>query len=426
MQSNQGGRPTPAPIFNHKKRQRQAMFADPLSSGTLTSSTNCSELMPVDGFNRKNGGNPNASAFSHNQFSRNNAGDRGQFNYSCANSMFSQQGKTKYSSLSVNNATSQRGSNQQNISRGGGNNRGFGGSHQLCPSSKVVQRQWQPQRGQSQSHLFNEDMDDVFDSTMDDGFESNPSNQWGQSRNTTSSISNQYNHRQQTWGSVSNSSMSNRAPSSGRPKPPSTSSMNVWGGAPAQASPVAACPVPQQLPAFPRSNKNQFNAQQSLYTNCERNQNRVPNATKPAAQGSNQYKKAKVAEVDKSLKVLTLATSSIKKWHQMNIQLCPVIFEVYGIIDSAVLRDKTGLGKEFLLRDEEDKLHCVFYEIDRELPRLIRGQWHRCVGSLDSRTGVMKCVSVRPASNEERQMAKSVMQASEKTLTRLIHYSREP
>ncbi|XP_041347949.1 spermatogenesis-associated protein 22-like isoform X2 [Gigantopelta aegis] len=371
MQSNQGGRPTPAPIFNHKKRQRQAMFADPLSSGTLTSSTNCSELMPVDGFNRKNGGNPNASAFSHNQFSRNNAGDRGQFNYSCANSMFSQQ-------------------------------------------------------GQSQSHLFNEDMDDVFDSTMDDGFESNPSNQWGQSRNTTSSISNQYNHRQQTWGSVSNSSMSNRAPSSGRPKPPSTSSMNVWGGAPAQASPVAACPVPQQLPAFPRSNKNQFNAQQSLYTNCERNQNRVPNATKPAAQGSNQYKKAKVAEVDKSLKVLTLATSSIKKWHQMNIQLCPVIFEVYGIIDSAVLRDKTGLGKEFLLRDEEDKLHCVFYEIDRELPRLIRGQWHRCVGSLDSRTGVMKCVSVRPASNEERQMAKSVMQASEKTLTRLIHYSREP
>ena len=50
----------------------------------------------------------------------------------------------------------------------------------------------------------------------------------------------------------------------------------------------------------------------------------------------------------------------------------------------------------------------------------------RCVGSVDSRTGFLKCVSVRPASTEDRQMAKSVRQASEKKLTSFIHHNREP
>ena len=95
--------------------------------------------MPVDGFNRRS---QNANAFSYNQFSRNNAGDRSQLNNSGANNIFIQQGKTKY-----NNTANQQRSNQQSISRGsgGGNKYRFGGSNQ--PGSSNAATLTQPQRG---------------------------------------------------------------------------------------------------------------------------------------------------------------------------------------------------------------------------------------------------------------------------------------
>lgn len=39
------------------------------------------------------------------------------------------------------------------------------------------------------------------------------------------------------------------------------------------------------------------------------------------------------------------------------------VYIFLGIIDSALLRDKTSTGKEFVLRDEQDSIPCVFYEI---------------------------------------------------------------
>ncbi|KAB0400384.1 hypothetical protein E2I00_019199, partial [Balaenoptera physalus] len=40
---------------------------------------------------------------------------------------------------------------------------------------------------------------------------------------------------------------------------------------------------------------------------------------------------------------------------------------------------------------------------DRELPRLIRGRVHRCVGNYDQKKNIFKCVSVRPASVSEQK-----------------------
>ena len=34
-----------------------------------------------------------------------------------------------------------------------------------------------------------------------------------------------------------------------------------------------------------------------------------------------------------------------------------------GLLDSATVRDSTGTGKEFMLRDDTDSIKCVFYEI---------------------------------------------------------------
>lgn len=50
-----------------------------------------------------------------------------------------------------------------------------------------------------------------------------------------------------------------------------------------------------------------------------------------------------------------------------------------------------------------DFLLLCFEKQDRELPRLIRGRVHRCVGHYDPDKNIFKCVSVRPASASEQK-----------------------
>ncbi|CAG2241483.1 SPATA22 [Mytilus edulis] len=81
-----------------------------------------------------------------------------------------------------------------------------------------------------------------------------------------------------------------------------------------------------------------------------------------------QNKKPSEKKIDPSLHVMTLHLSSVSHWakYRDNINM---IFEVFGIIDSAVIRDATGTHREFILRDEQHHLKCVFYEIDEIVKR---------------------------------------------------------
>ncbi|CAM1320887.1 SPATA22 (predicted) [Pycnogonum litorale] len=79
------------------------------------------------------------------------------------------------------------------------------------------------------------------------------------------------------------------------------------------------------------------------------------------------------------------------------------VYEIYGIIGSAVSvkQMKNVKFSEFMLRGSTGEcIKCQFYEIDRQLCRLTRGQWHRCVGNIGG-DGQLMCVSVRPASKDE-------------------------
>ncbi|XP_072475082.1 spermatogenesis-associated protein 22 isoform X2 [Notamacropus eugenii] len=102
-----------------------------------------------------------------------------------------------------------------------------------------------------------------------------------------------------------------------------------------------------------------------------------------------------------SLRILPAGIESMKHWKE-RLAYCPLLFEVLAVLDSAVTSGAHG-AKTFLLRDGKNTVPCVFYEIDRELPRLIRGRVHRCVGSYDPKKGLLQCVSVRPASASEQR-----------------------
>ncbi|XP_010609691.1 spermatogenesis-associated protein 22 isoform X2 [Fukomys damarensis] len=106
-------------------------------------------------------------------------------------------------------------------------------------------------------------------------------------------------------------------------------------------------------------------------------------------------------EKNNSLRIISAVIESMKYWCE-HAQKTVLLFEILAVLDSAVTSGPY-YSKTFLMRDGKNTLPCVFYEIDRELPRLIRGQVHRCVGNYDPKKNIFRCVSVRPASAYEQK-----------------------
>ncbi|KAM5273079.1 spermatogenesis-associated protein 22 isoform 2-T2 [Ctenodactylus gundi] len=106
-------------------------------------------------------------------------------------------------------------------------------------------------------------------------------------------------------------------------------------------------------------------------------------------------------EKNNSLRIISAVIESMKYWRE-HAQKAVLLFEILAVLDSAVTPGPY-YSKTFLMRDGKHTLPCVFYEIDRELPRLIRGRVHRCVGNYDQKKNIFRCVSVRPASVYEQK-----------------------
>ena len=59
------------------------------------------------------------------------------------------------------------------------------------------------------------------------------------------------------------------------------------------------------------------------------------------------------------------------------------------------------------------------------LPRLIRGQIHRCVGNYDSTRDILTCVSVRPGRPTEQRNAQDVVKACDLEMRALVKLFNE-
>uniref|UniRef100_A0A8B9M257 Spermatogenesis associated 22 n=1 Tax=Accipiter nisus TaxID=211598 RepID=A0A8B9M257_9AVES len=119
----------------------------------------------------------------------------------------------------------------------------------------------------------------------------------------------------------------------------------------------------------------------------------------------------KSKEKKNSLRIISAVIESMRHWSQYTYKTA-LLFEVLGTLDSAVTPGAYG-AKNFLLRDGKESLPCVFYEIDRELPRLIRGRVHRCMGNYDAKRNIFKCVSVRPATIQEQNTFQEFVKISD-------------
>ncbi|XP_013929021.1 PREDICTED: spermatogenesis-associated protein 22, partial [Thamnophis sirtalis] len=70
---------------------------------------------------------------------------------------------------------------------------------------------------------------------------------------------------------------------------------------------------------------------------------------------------SKAKEKKNSLRILSAVIKSMKHWSQYSTKT-PLLFEVLGVLDSAVTPGQFG-SKTFLLRDGKETVTCVFYEI---------------------------------------------------------------
>ncbi|NXI64672.1 SPT22 protein, partial [Anseranas semipalmata] len=131
----------------------------------------------------------------------------------------------------------------------------------------------------------------------------------------------------------------------------------------------------------------------------------------------------KPKEKRNSLRIISAVIESMKHWSQYAYKTA-LLFEVLGTLDSAVTSGAYG-AKNFLLRDGKETLPCVFYEIDRELPRLIRGRVHRCMGNYDTKRNIFKCVSVRPATIPEQNTFQEFVKIADVEMTAYVKTMNE-
>ncbi|XP_071316900.1 spermatogenesis-associated protein 22 isoform X2 [Trachinotus anak] len=121
---------------------------------------------------------------------------------------------------------------------------------------------------------------------------------------------------------------------------------------------------------------------------------------------------------ENSLRILTAVIDGMRHWSQFKDKV-PYLFEIFATLDSAVTVGHHG-AKTFLMRDGKEAVQCVFYENEQELPRLIRGQIHRCVGNYDRGRDVLMCVSVRPGLPSELRNAHEAVKACDAEMRVLV------
>ncbi|KAM6907146.1 spermatogenesis-associated protein 22 [Xenentodon cancila] len=122
--------------------------------------------------------------------------------------------------------------------------------------------------------------------------------------------------------------------------------------------------------------------------------------------------------VENSLRILTAAIDGMRHWSQFKDKVS-YLFEIFATLDSAVTLGRYG-AKNFLMSNGKEVVQCVFYENEQALPRLIRGQVHRCVGNYDRNRDVLICVSVRPGLPSELRNAQQAVKACDAEMRALV------
>ncbi|XP_065819253.1 spermatogenesis-associated protein 22 [Labrus bergylta] len=181
----------------------------------------------------------------------------------------------------------------------------------------------------------------------------------------------------------------------------------------------APTPLPSMPPAHDLQPKNSWKFTNSFGPQCppfdgKRSTSQPKIVLQNQTKGTFTVKPA----VENSLRIVTAVIDGMRHWSQFKDKV-PYLFEIFATLDSAVTLGRHG-AKNFLMRDMKQVVQCVFYENEQELPRLIRGQVHRCVGNYDRSRDVLNCVSIRPGLPSEVRNAQEAVKACDAEMRALV------
>ncbi|XP_065830594.1 spermatogenesis-associated protein 22-like isoform X2 [Oscarella lobularis] len=90
---------------------------------------------------------------------------------------------------------------------------------------------------------------------------------------------------------------------------------------------------------------------------------------------------------------------SLKFWKESS---ATVLIEIFGYVQGLIRDGEDGVSKIFTIRDQTGSLRCQYWEMDHPLPQLTPGKLYRCVGNLDKGL-FLKCVHLRQARPGEKE-----------------------
>lgn len=76
-------------------------------------------------------------------------------------------------------------------------------------------------------------------------------------------------------------------------------------------------------------------------------------------------------KIDDSLRIVTSTVQGMKHWAKKRFSF-PILFEIFGQLDSQVTNISSTNSRQFSLIDENDRLECLFTEIDQKFSQVDR------------------------------------------------------
>ncbi|UJR24915.1 hypothetical protein I4U23_006279 [Adineta vaga] len=118
-------------------------------------------------------------------------------------------------------------------------------------------------------------------------------------------------------------------------------------------------------------------------------------------------KKSSISE-DGTLRIVTSTIQGMKHWTNKQLSY-PILFEIFGKLDSQVTSLSATHTRQFSLIDDKDRIECTFAEMDQSFSNIDRDVQLRIICRLEHGNAIARCIAIRVANKDEWRERRSMI-----------------
>ncbi|CAF1443777.1 unnamed protein product [Adineta steineri] len=119
--------------------------------------------------------------------------------------------------------------------------------------------------------------------------------------------------------------------------------------------------------------------------------------------------KMKLLPEDNSLRLVTSTVQGMKHWTNKNLSY-PILFEIFGKLDSQITSLSLNNTRQFSLIDDKDRIECIYAEMDQSFSNIDRDVQLRIICRLESENTIARCIAIRVANKDEWHERHAIIQ----------------